>query len=99
MLVLSKFPIQRDRVRTFQKFLWRDMPNAMLPIDPKTAKPYYNDDDLAVLRLSSKSFWDVPIDVPARGGSKAFTLHLLGLAPDAARLRWPRGPQRPPQSR
>jgi endonuclease/exonuclease/phosphatase family metal-dependent hydrolase len=81
MLVLSKFPIQRDRVRSFQKFLWRDMPNAMLPIDPMTGKPYYNDDDLAVLRLSSKSFWDVPIDVPARNGNPAFTLHLLGSHP------------------
>ena len=81
MLVLSKFPIERDRVRTFQKFLWRDMPNAMLPIDPETAKPYYNDDDLAVFRLSSKSFWDVPIDVPARGRNQAFTLHLLARIP------------------
>ena len=55
MLVLSKYPIDKERVRTFQKFLWRDMPDAMLPVDPTTGKPYYDDDDLAVLRLSSKS--------------------------------------------
>lgn len=77
MLVLSKFPIDRKRVRSFQNFLWRDMPGALLPTDPKTGKPWYSDEDLAVFRLSSKSMWDVPINVPARGKSKAFTLHLL----------------------
>jgi endonuclease/exonuclease/phosphatase family metal-dependent hydrolase len=77
MLVLSQFPIDREAVRTFQHFLWRDMPNAMLPINPKTEKPFYDDDDLAVFRLSSKSFWDLPINVPVRGASEPFTLHLL----------------------
>jgi endonuclease/exonuclease/phosphatase family metal-dependent hydrolase len=77
MLVLSKFPIDRDGVRTFQRFLWRDMPNPLLPINPKTQKPYYDDGDLAILRLSSKSFWDMPISVPARGKSRPFTLHFL----------------------
>ena len=69
MLVLSKFPIDRDHVRSFQKFLWRDMPDAMLPIVPKTGKPFYDDEDLAVLRLSSKSLWDVPIDVFRRAAA------------------------------
>jgi len=77
MLVLSRFPIDRERVRTFQNFLWRDMPGALLPTDPKTGKPWYSDDDLAVFRLSSKSMWDVPINVPAGGNRKAFTMHLL----------------------
>jgi endonuclease/exonuclease/phosphatase family metal-dependent hydrolase len=77
MLVLSKFPIDRQRVRTFQKLLWRDMPNALLPINPKTNKPFYDDEDLAILRLSSKSHWDVPIQVPARGSLKPFVVHLL----------------------
>lgn len=77
MLVLSKYPIDQDHVRTFQKFLWRDMPNAMLPVNPKTQKPFYDADDLAVLCLSSKSYWDVPINVPAKPGRPAFVLHLL----------------------
>jgi 3-phytase/alkaline phosphatase D len=77
MLVLSKFPIDSDHVRSFQKLLWRDMPGALLPTDPKTQKPYYDDGDLAVLRLSSKSHWDVPIHVSAAEGRKAFVLHLL----------------------
>jgi len=77
MLVLSKFPIDREQVRSFQNFLWRDMPGALLPVDPKTNKPYYDSDDLAALRLSSKSHWDVPIQVPARGESPGFVIHLL----------------------
>jgi 3-phytase/alkaline phosphatase D len=81
MLVLSRFPIDAQRVRTFQKFLWRDMPQALLPTVPDTKAPFYNDGDLQVLRLSSKSFWDVPILIPSRetaaGGSRPFTLHLL----------------------
>jgi endonuclease/exonuclease/phosphatase family metal-dependent hydrolase len=77
MLVLSKFPIDRKHVRSFQNFLWRDMPGALLPVEPKSSKPYYDSDDLAVLRLSSKSHWDVPIAVPARGSASAVVLHLL----------------------
>jgi hypothetical protein len=77
MLVLSRYPIDRQRVRTFQNFLWRDMPDALLPTDPKTKKPFFDDQDLAVQRLSSKSFWDVPINVPAVGEAKPFVLHLL----------------------
>jgi len=83
MLVLSRFPIDRGRVRTFQKFLWRDVPGALLPKEPTTGESFYDSADLDTLRLSSKSFWDVPIEIPAEnspaaaGGSRPFTLHLL----------------------
>lgn len=63
MAVLSKYPIDHDKVRTFQKFLWKDMPQALLPIDPQTNKPWYNEEETQVLRLSSKNHCDVPIDV------------------------------------
>src|SRR6185503_18727828 len=39
MVLLSRFPIERDAVRTFRKFLWRDMPGALLPDDPATPAP------------------------------------------------------------
>jgi hypothetical protein len=73
MLVLSQYPIDHDAVRTFQTFLWADMPGAMLPDDPATPEPadWYSDEELEVFRLSSKSHWDVPIDV---GGT---TVHFL----------------------
>jgi hypothetical protein len=65
MLVLSKYPIDKKNVRTFQHFLWKDMPNAMLPDDPATpaAKDWFSPEVLDVLRLSSKSHWDVPVKV------------------------------------
>ena len=65
MAVLSKYPIVVDEVRTFQNFLWKDMPGALLPDDPATAAPadWYSPEELEVVRLSSKSHWDVPIRV------------------------------------
>lgn len=59
MLVLSKYPV--EEVRTFQNFLWKDMPDALLPIDPATGESWYDDDELNVFRLSSKSHWDVEL--------------------------------------
>lgn len=63
MVVLSRFPIVTEKVRTFQKFLWKDMPNLSWPVDPATRKPYYSEAARNVFRLSSKSHWDVPIQV------------------------------------
>ena len=65
MAVFSRLPIDRKHARTFQHFLWKDMPNALLPDDPKTpaAQDWYSPDELDVFRLSSKSHWDVPIKV------------------------------------
>jgi 3-phytase len=57
MLLLSKFDIREDQARTFQNFLWKDMPGAVLP------PGFYSDEELAILPLSSKSHWDVPIEV------------------------------------
>jgi hypothetical protein len=73
MVVYSKYPILRDEVRTFQFFLWKDMPGARLPNDPATPAPtdWYNADELNVFRLSSKSHWDVPIRIQGK------TVHFL----------------------
>jgi hypothetical protein len=64
MLVLSKYEIVD--VRTFQNFLWKDMPGALLPTNPDGSS-FYSDEALDIFRLSSKSHWDVTIDVGARG--------------------------------
>ena len=71
MAVYSMFPINYDDIRTFQLFLWKDMPGAMLPIDPTTGESWYDEGDLNVFRLSSKSHWDVPILVNGK------TVHFL----------------------
>ena len=73
MVVYSKHPIATDDVRTFQDFLWKDMPGAVLPDDPATPEPadWYSPAELDAVRLSSKSHWDVPIRVGGR------TVHFL----------------------
>jgi Endonuclease/Exonuclease/phosphatase family len=71
LAVFSKFPIDVGGARTFQHFLWKDMPGALLPIDPRTGEPWYLPEELDILPLSSKSHWDVPIEI---GGT---TVHFL----------------------
>jgi len=63
MAVYSRYPIDYATVRTFQLFRWADMPGARLPDDPATAAPrdWFSPAELADVRLSSKSHWDVPI--------------------------------------
>ena len=69
MAVLSRYPIDDDSIRTFQNFLWRDMPDNLIP------EGWYSDEELDVLRLSSKSHWDVPIEIGRR------TVHFLASHP------------------
>ena len=77
MAVYSRFPIDEEEIRTFQNFLWKDMPGAMLPDDPTTPQPadWYSSEELEVFRLSSKSHWDIPIEI----GHK--TVHILASHP------------------
>jgi hypothetical protein len=77
LIVLSKYPIDAANARTFQKFLWKDMPGALLPEDPAdtdgngNTASFYTTDELNVFRLSSKNHWDVPVIVRGQ------PLHLL----------------------
>jgi endonuclease/exonuclease/phosphatase family metal-dependent hydrolase len=65
MAVLSRFPIGEEEARTFQKFRWKDLPGNHLP------EGYFSQDALEIFRLSSKSHWDVPVQVGD------YTLHLF----------------------
>jgi len=65
MVVYSKYAIDTANVRTFQLFRWRDMPGHLIPT------PFYSPEEVAILRLSSKSHWDLPIVI----GKK--TVHFL----------------------
>ncbi|GET36712.1 alkaline phosphatase D family protein [Microseira wollei] len=73
MALYSKYPIKFNEIRRFQNLLWKDMPGALLPDNPATPAPndWYSPAELNVFRLSSKSHWDVPIDVNGK------TVHLL----------------------
>ena len=69
MAILSRYPIDTTGVRTFQRFLWRDLPGHHIP------EGWYSDAALERFRLSSKSHWDVPVVLGAD------TLHLLASHP------------------
>ena len=71
MVVLSRFPLARQQVRTFRNLKWQDMPDARLPKDSESGGPWLTAEARSVFRLSSKSHWDVPIQLPGR------TVHFL----------------------
>ncbi|UTF59949.1 endonuclease/exonuclease/phosphatase family protein [Gilvimarinus sp. DA14] len=74
MLLLSRYPIDTDSVRTFQTFKWRDMPGALQPLQADGAA-YYSSKAWNKLRLSSKSHWDVPVQINGK------TVHVLASHP------------------
>ncbi|MFQ5348871.1 MAG: endonuclease/exonuclease/phosphatase family protein [Thermoanaerobaculia bacterium] len=65
MAVLSRLPLAADELRSFQRFLWRDLPGHHIPPN------VYTPGALAIARLSSKSHWDLPVRLGDR------RLHLL----------------------
>lgn len=74
MVLLSKYPIDAAKVRTFQHFKWKDMPNAL-----KTVKAdgtdWYSVAAWAEFPLSSKSHWDIPVVIDHK------TVHVLASHP------------------
>lgn len=75
MVILSQFPIDESETRTFQKFLWKDMPGHLMPKQVGTDKPFYSDQASKIFRLSSKSHWDVPVKIGTQ------TIHFLAAHP------------------
>ena len=63
MVLLSRYPIVTEEIRTFQNFLWKDMPGALRPVDPETRQSWYSDAAWQQFPLSSKSHWDIPVEV------------------------------------
>jgi endonuclease/exonuclease/phosphatase family metal-dependent hydrolase len=74
LAILSRYPIDTTKVRTFQRFLWCEMPDAMRPQNADGTH-YWKDSVWSQLRLSSKTHVDVPITI----GSQ--TLHILASHP------------------
>ncbi len=75
MVVLSRYPIDDEHIRTFQLLKWSAMPNAQQPIDPASNQPWYNTEQWQALRLSSKAHWDIPVNVDCEW------LHVLAAHP------------------
>ncbi|WP_080510463.1 endonuclease/exonuclease/phosphatase family protein [Halorubrum coriense] len=67
--IASKYPVDEDAVRSFQEFLWADMPDNRIPLasdeDVVTEGDaiYLTETELDAFRLSSKTHVDVPFDV------------------------------------
>ncbi|WP_298442000.1 endonuclease/exonuclease/phosphatase family protein [uncultured Ferrimonas sp.] len=71
--LLSQYPIDDTNTRTFQKFLWKDMPNAINPAvncNEGNDATWCNDatwfsaEEWDAVRLSSKNHVDVPVMLP-----------------------------------
>ncbi|KKL00061.1 endonuclease [Rheinheimera mesophila] len=60
MMLLSKYPINSSKVRTFQHFKWKDMPGA-LQTTKADGSPWYSPEAWQLMPLSSKAHWDVPV--------------------------------------
>ncbi len=59
MALLSRLPIEREKVRDFSALLWRDLPGALLPM--QDGKPFLSPEASAIQRLSSVGHWQVPV--------------------------------------
>ncbi len=77
MVVLSKYPLATEDARTFQTFKWKDMPENLRPPWPENEEEdsWYSNEEWETFRLSSKSHWDVPVQV----GDE--TIHVLACHP------------------
>ncbi|MDR6981399.1 hypothetical protein J2X32_000007 [Rheinheimera pacifica] len=74
MVLLSKYPIDTAKIRTFQQFKWKDMPGFM-PTQKADGSPWYSADAWAQFPLSSKSHWDIPLNINGK------TVHILASHP------------------
>jgi len=72
MAILSRYPIMTDSVQDLYDLLWKDVPDALLPVIADG--PFPSADALAVQRLSTTGHWIVPIEVP-KGQFDLMTFH------------------------
>ena len=72
MALLSRLPLDREKIRDFSEMLWMDLPDATLPeID---GQPFPTIEALKIQRLSSTAHWDIPVILPNG------RLHILAFA-------------------
>ena len=76
LFVRDDLTVLRDSIRTFRELRWHQMPTAAVPVDSTTFEPWYSPDEWAEMRLSSKSHWDVPVQLP-----NGAVLHVLASHP------------------
>jgi hypothetical protein len=72
MVLYSRHPLDTEGVRTFRELPWDAMPYNAIPEDT------FTDLERSVLRLSSSSHWDIPVQVDGQ------TVHILAAQPSRA---------------
>ena len=68
MMILSRFQLSLER--SFRMFKWIEMPGALLPLNTDGSS-WYPEEISKELRLSSKSHWDIKLDIDGQ------TIHFL----------------------
>lgn len=63
LLIDERLTIVEEDIRTFRLLPWDYLPGAFLPQKPEGGS-WFTPEDKAVVRLSSKSHWDVPVRFP-----------------------------------
>lgn len=70
MLVLSRYPIDAAKARTFQHFKWKDLPGHKVT-KKADGSAWFSPAAFEQMPLSSKSHWDLPLNIEGK------PLHLL----------------------
>lgn len=74
LLVDERLTIDEANLRTFQKLPWDYVTGNFMPSKPD-GTPWYSSEEKAVMRLSSKSHWDVPVKLPNGSELHVFCSH------------------------
>lgn len=85
MALLSRLPLDGAGARSFRLLPWADLPGAALPLRADGG-PYPDAEGRAMLRLSSRAHWDVPVVLP--DGRR---LHVLASNPTPPLFDGPEG--------
>ena len=65
LLVRAPLEFETSSTRTFQNFLWSDMPNAFAPGIPETKDNFYSEEEWSQFPLSSKNHADLVVISPS----------------------------------
>lgn len=74
LLVDERLTIDEGNVRTFQRLPWDYVTGNLMPSKPD-GTPWYSEEERALMRLSSKSHWDIPVNLPNGATLHVFCSH------------------------
>lgn len=74
MAVLSRWPVDAENAKDLSGTLWKDVPDAPLPVFPD-GQPFPSMGAQSLQRLSSVAYWHVPIALPSGERLHALAFH------------------------